>query len=501
MKKYISIILAAAVILTTAGCSENNTALNSGAPTVMSDDEAYSHYLSTEGESARPTGGSSSAAEPEGATGTDDSALTTTAGAPATTVAATAADRAEEVKPTAPVAPEWEAESPVMDSVKGDFDFGIGAPGIGTDDVMVDTVDGLAGVFEGEVMPEPVPPIEDMPPAVDPQAGLLTGGEWNDNENWNAWVSLYQTHDDWSIYRDIWQFEVDNRYEVTVTAGGKPVEGAKVSINGGFISEAVTDNNGKAYLFFSDWVEDMEYTLTVTDGSSEKAIPVTLEKSESFEIELDTVADTVPKSLDLMMMIDTTGSMTDELVYIQEELRDVITRVQSENGNIPIRVSVNFYRDEGDEYVIREFPFTTDINGALSDLAAQSAGGGGDFPEAVHTAMNSALNNHDWESSTKLMFFVLDAPPHEDIQIVGSVKSLTADFAAEGIRIIPVASSGIDKSTEHLLRTMAFATGGTYAFLTDDSGIGSGHIEPTIGDYDVEKLNDMMVRIIGEYLA
>ncbi|MBQ4165009.1 MAG: hypothetical protein IJD85_01645, partial [Oscillospiraceae bacterium] len=69
-----------------------------------------------------------------------------------------------------------------------------------------------------------------------------------------------------------------------------------------------------------------------------------------------------------------------------------------------------------------------------------------------------------------------------------------------GIRIIPVASSGIDKTTEYLLRTMAFRTGGTYTFLTDDSGIGGGHIEPTIGDYEVEKLNDLMVRVIGEYL-
>ena len=70
-----------------------------------------------------------------------------------------------------------------------------------------------------------------------------------------------------------------------------------------------------------------------------------------------------------------------------------------------------------------------------------------------------------------------------------------------GIRIVPIASSGIDKSTEYLLRTMAFTTGGTYTFLTDDSGIGGEHIEPTIGAYNVEKLNDMMVRIVNSYLA
>ena len=52
----------------------------------------------------------------------------------------------------------------------------------------------------------------------------------------------------------------------------------------------------------------------------------------------------------------------------------------------------------------------------------------------------------------------------------------------------------------YLTRGMALKTGGTYTFLTNDSGIGYDHIEPTIGSYDVEKLNDMMVRIVGEYL-
>lgn len=38
------------------------------------------------------------------------------------------------------------------------------------------------------------------------------------------------------------------------------------------------------------------------------------------------------------------------------ELEDVVTRIRSENANVPTRISVNFYRDEGDEYVVREYP-------------------------------------------------------------------------------------------------------------------------------------------------
>ena len=68
-----------------------------------------------------------------------------------------------------------------------------------------------------------------------------------------------------------------------------------------------------------------------------------------------------------------------------------------------------------------------------------------------------------------------------------------------GIRLIPVASSGVDTETEFLLRSWATMTGGTYTFLTNHSGVGNDHLEPTIGEYEVEKLNDLMIRVINEY--
>ena len=221
-----------------------------------------------------------------------------------------------------------------------------------------------------------------------------------------------------------------------------------------------------------------------------------------FTFTLDGEAKPASKTLDLMIMCDATGSMGDELEYLKAELEDVVTRIKQENANIPVRISVNFYRDEGDEYVVREFPFTPDLDAAVRAISEQSADGGGDTPEAVHTALDSAVNSHDWdEDSVKVMFLVLDAPPHEDAQIIDQVIKHTRTAAEKGIRIVPVAASGVDKSCEYLLRSMAIMTGGTYTFLTDDSGIGYSHTEPTIGSYDVEKLNDMMVRIAGEYIG
>ncbi|MGN0687088.1 MAG: hypothetical protein ACI4KA_03160 [Oscillospiraceae bacterium] len=367
-----------------------------------------------------------------------------------------------------------------------------------TDGAFAPAMDGADGGYFAEIGVSP----EYIENYIPPEAGLLTGGEWRDNDHWNDWVSLYQSHPEWNYYHDIWKVAFTNRHEVIVTAGGVPVEGVVVKQSDGAVNSAVTDNRGRAYLYFENSNGDTECEITAEYGGVSKSITADLKGDSSLTIDLGEIQQNRKKSLDLMLMIDTTGSMCDELIYLQTELDDVIKRVKNDNPNLDIRVSVNFYRDEQDEYVIRSFDFTNNITDALNDLAQQYADGGGDFPEAVHTALNNALNEHSWaEDSTKLMFLVLDAPPHEDLQVVAEVNKHIAQAAENGIRIIPVASSGIDKSTEYLLRTMAFMTGGTYTFLTNDSGIGGDHIEPTIGDYQVESLNDMMVRIVNDYLA
>lgn len=69
----------------------------------------------------------------------------------------------------------------------------------------------------------------------------------------------------------------------------------------------------------------------------------------------------------------------------------------------------------------------------------------------------------------------------------------------QGIRIVPVASSGVDKETEFILRSFSILTNGTYIFLTDHRGIGNDHIEPTIGQYHVEYINNLLVKVIRRY--
>lgn len=54
-------------------------------------------------------------------------------------------------------------------------------------------------------------------------------------------------------------------------------------------------------------------------------------------------------------------------------------------------------------------------------------------------------------------------------------------------------SSGANKPLEFMLRPLVMATNGTYTFLTAHSGIGGDKIEPTIGSYEVEYLNELIL--------
>lgn len=107
-----------------------------------------------------------------------------------------------------------------------------------------------------------------------------------------------------------------------------------------------------------------------------------------------------------------------------------------------------------------------------------------------------------WSSNAKarLLFLVLDAPPHHRPDVLNSLHKSIQAAAAKGIKIIPITASGIDKSTEFLMRFFAISTNGTYVFITNHSGIGNDHMEPTVGEYEVEYLNDLMVRLINEAL-
>ena len=326
------------------------------------------------------------------------------------------------------------------------------------------------------------------------RAGTLTAGEIKDAKDFENWRSLWNDAE-WDGLRKARGLYADNVISVSTL----PMQYVRLFDGETLVFTAVSDIFGAATLVFPDSLKGKELTVQSIDAT--RTVTCTPGTSVSFT-ETMKFAPAQPQMLDLMLMIDTTGSMGDELEYLKVEIKDVIERVQKEQ-KISVRLSVNFYRDEGDEYVVKYYDFRDDIDDCVKILGEQSANGGGDWPEAVHTALGNVLQ-HSWrENAVKLCFFVLDAPPHDESEIQGINEGMLKDLnaiAGNGIRIIPVVSSGADLSVEALMRSWAVMTGGTYLFLTNHSGIGGDHQTPTDTEYEIEPLNDCMVRVVKDYM-
>lgn len=339
---------------------------------------------------------------------------------------------------------------------------------------------------------------------VDPEPGQLTAGEWRDLDNWSFWRGLFAQGSAWADFDLMWGFDTSLRIPVVVQANDEPIADVAVTLRdaeGGLLWQARTDNLGRAEMWPGLFGADVVAPLTLEADGVELEIASLPDElaSDPFLLNLaDAPAE--PNNLDLMFVIDTTGSMDDELSYLQAELGDVITRVGQELGGLDLRIAMSFYKDTGEVYVVESYPFTTNLDTALGQLAAHGSGGGGDFPEAVTEALDDAVFYHEWSSSARarMMFLVLDAPPHDTPANRTSMSQSVREAAEQGIRIVPLAASGVDKPTEFLLRDFDIATGGTYTFLTSHSGIGGEHLEPTVGEYQVELLNDLLVRLIVE---
>lgn len=204
-------------------------------------------------------------------------------------------------------------------------------------------------------------------------------------------------------------------------------------------------------------------------------------------------------SLDLAFVIDVTGSMSDELSYLQDEIDSISAQVANLFPDIKQRYSLIIYRDEGDEFVTKKFDFTDELAQFQKDLNRQNSAGGGDYPEAMDQALEKSLHLQ-WggNNSAKLLFLVADAPPHDD-KIEETFKNVFL-LKNMNVNIYPIAASGVFDLAESIMRTSALLTGGQYIFLTDDSGIGNSHAEPKFPCYYVEKLKDVIVRVISDEL-
>lgn len=339
-------------------------------------------------------------------------------------------------------------------------------------------------------------------------AGMLTAGELNDFSKWDLWKDISGTA--LANYRKSWHMRPVERYVVQAqNSNGFPVIDALVKLiddkTGDIFWSARTDNTGKAELWYEPFSLDSNATGHLQIVVAQNGVAAMVDSAVAFHAGLNTVTMALPcknpQAVDIAFVVDATSSMSDEIAYLQEELRDIIKKAKSTLPDKNLRLASVFYRDTEDAYLTRKSPFTENFKEVDQFIGKQAAGGGGDFPEAVDAGLQVALNELKWspddEAVARILFLVLDAPPHQEK--VEEMQHLAELAAKKGVRIVPVVASGINKSAEYLLRSLALLSNGSYVFLTDDSGIGGKHIKPTTDKWEVETLNEILLRIIFQY--
>ena len=391
----------------------------------------------------------------------------------------------------------------------------------------------IAGFLDGTVAPGPMPPGDsiDRDPT-DPVAGeLLAGvepdGTASDDGRIQSGTLTAGSFDDYINFESYYEFasSASNPYPAQVAPdillgdviaihvadiAGEPIGNARVVVSVDDVQsqsqpliDIPTRSDGRTlFLTAMDGADDAtDFTVTVypPDGSDAVAIPTHLD-DPVWEIVLPSTASELPTQLDLAFVVDATGSMGDELEYLKVEMENIVASVSDRFPDVDQHYALVVYRDEGDDYITRTFDFTSSLDEFQIDLSNQRASGGGDYPEAMHDALEEAVGL-SWReaNTTRVLFLIADAPPHERYaeQTLDAVKGLRR----AGVAIYPVAASGVAEEAEFVMRTAALMTLSEYCFITDDSGVGNPHAEPNIACYVVERLDQLIIRMIAGELT
>jgi hypothetical protein len=229
--------------------------------------------------------------------------------------------------------------------------------------------------------------------AAEVQSGMLTAGDVDDNLNFVHYLAYKERTISNSSSQFLPNPILSDRVPIQVRdMNGDPYSCAVVQIGGQQLPAAT---NGRLWVFPS--LDDLSgdpssWNLVARapegscpgDCSEEWTQSTTRSISPDILLEIPQVSS-LPDKLDLALIVDTTGSMCDELAYLQAELRDIVQTVVGNTDvapNVDVRLAILLYKDEGEIYVVQTTRFT-DVDSAILALSSQTCGGGGDYPEAM----------------------------------------------------------------------------------------------------------------------
>lgn len=172
--------------------------------------------------------------------------------------------------------------------------------------------------------------------------------------------------------------------------------------------------------------------------------------------------------LDLVFLLDTTGSMSGEIREAKERVRELTEALRTARPNERVRVGVVAYRDKGDAYLTQRSPLSEDVDVSYQFLATLSADGGGDGPEDVLAGLTAALRELKWDlgpDTERQLFIIADAPPHLDYSDRPKPEALIEEALGKRIVINAIGCRSLGADGVEIFRKLAYATEGSYQHI------------------------------------
>lgn len=356
------------------------------------------------------------------------------------------------------------------------------------------------------VRPPPVVP----QPINDQQLPALKAGEVDDNADFAAYLAYLRSY----YGQPTHAVDVTERYILTVLNDKRqPVLDARVRLFDGDkqVFEGRTYAGGKTIILpRALGLNDNQVLRMVVDkgnSSVEAKLQRGQDRTQTVVLPGSAALPQTPK-LDVLFLLDSTGSMGDEIGRIQNTIVSIAERIDRITPRPSVRFGLVAYRDRGDEYVTQVHDFTPNVTEFRNTLLGVSAGGGGDTPESLNEGLHDAIERVGWsDNAVRLTFLVADAPPHLDYPQDYDYIQEARVAVAKGIKIYPIAASNSDDQAEYVFRQLAQQTLGRFIFLTYQPGQDAGtpgdttthHVDPQ--SFTVERLDDLVVQVVQRELA
>lgn len=178
------------------------------------------------------------------------------------------------------------------------------------------------------------------------------------------------------------------------------------------------------------------------------------------------------KGANVMVVFDTTGSMSDDIDSARQTASQISGQVLAVGGKIGL-VQFRDFPEESSDFIARlETPLTRDAATFQAALDRLVADGGGDTPEATYSGIWTAYDQAGWDlGANKMIVLITDAPAKDPEPHTGLTL---AAITRRSLEIDPVAISSIDScdcdsDTRATLAGLATETGGSA--LTSSSDI------------------------------